>query len=104
MVHYKHHIFVCTNKRLEGHSKGCCASKQSEKIRDYMKARCKELNLENLRVNSAGCLDQCDRGPAVVIYPEGVWYTLKTFEEAERVIQEHLILETPVQELLMKHD
>lgn len=76
--------------------------KGSGKILIYMKTRIKELGLKNIRVNKAGCLDQCEQGPAVVIYPEGAWYSIKTIEDAEALIQDHLIKEQKAIDLLMK--
>ena len=55
-----------------------------------MKARIKELGIENMRVNTAGCLDRCELGPTMVIYPEGVWYSCKTREDIDEVIERHL--------------
>ncbi len=85
------HIFVCCNRRPEGHARGSCAASGSEALRDYMKVRVKELGIANTRVNSAGCLDRCEHGPCVVIYPEGVWYRLETREDVDTVLQAHLI-------------
>ena len=85
------HIFVCTNRRQDGHPRGCCAASGSEKLRDFMKARAKELSIPAVRVNSAGCLDRCEFGPAMVIYPEGVWYRPRTREDVEEILQVHLI-------------
>ncbi|WP_408833554.1 (2Fe-2S) ferredoxin domain-containing protein [Acidocella sp.] len=88
--YYETHIFVCGNRRPEGHPRGDCASKGSEKVRDYMKARIKELGLMNIRVNQSGCLDRCELGPCAVFYPEGVWYRLDSFAAADEVIEKHL--------------
>lgn len=88
---YAAHIFVCTNRRQDGHPRGCCAASGSEKLRDFMKARAKELSIPAVRVNSAGCLDRCEFGPAMVIYPEGVWYRPRTREDVEEILQVHLI-------------
>ena len=44
-----------------------------------------------VRINKAGCLDRCDDGPVMVVYPEGVWYTYVDNEDVEEIIQEHLI-------------
>lgn len=84
---YTHHIFVCTNRRPEGAAKGCCASKDSEELQTYMKARAKELGIQNIRVNKSGCLDACEIGPAVVIYPEGTWHTVRNKEECDALLQ-----------------
>jgi (2Fe-2S) ferredoxin len=93
------HIFVCTNRRPDGHPRGSCAARGSEALRDYMKARVKELGLTRIRVNSAGCLDRCELGPCVVIYPDGVWYRVTTRAEVDRVLDAHLVTKKEESEL-----
>lgn len=87
---FRCHVFVCTNERPAGHPRGCCKNKGSEKLRDYMKARAKELGLKGVRVNSAGCLDRCELGPTMVIYPEGVWYSPKTTADVDQILEKHV--------------
>jgi (2Fe-2S) ferredoxin len=84
------HLFVCTNRRPDGHVRGCCAANGSEKLRDYMKARAKEMGLPRLRVNTAGCLDRCELGPCLVIYPEGVWYKIETTADVDAILEQHV--------------
>lgn len=88
--YFEAHIFVCCNRRPDGHRRGSCAAKGSEALRDYMKSRAKELGLPATRVNSAGCLDRCELGPCVVIYPEGVWYRVDSRESVDRVLEAHV--------------
>ncbi len=88
--YYKCHIFCCTNQRPDGHKRGCCASKNALKLRNYMKAAVKEKKIPASRVNAAGCLDRCEEGPVLVIYPEGVWYKYETTQDVDRIISEHL--------------
>ena len=83
------HVFVC-NRRPDGHKRGSCAERGSEKLRDYMKARAKELGLADVRVNMAGCLDRCEFGPTMVIYPEGVWYSPRTNADIDEILAAHL--------------
>ncbi len=99
---YKQHVFVCTNEREPGHPRGCCKEKGSVDLRDYMKAKTKELGIKNVRINNAGCLDRCELGPNMVIYPEGVWYRASNFEEVDEVLQKHLIEGGRVERLMMK--
>ncbi|MBN8889091.1 MAG: ferredoxin [Rhodospirillales bacterium 70-18] len=87
---YDAHLFVCCNRRPDGHKRGSCAAKGSEKLRDYMKARAKELGLPRVRVNMAGCLDRCELGPCMVIYPEGVWYRIDSPEDVDAVLTRHV--------------
>lgn len=87
---FEAHLFVCCNRRPDGHERGSCAAKGSEKLRDYMKVRAKEMGLTHLRVNMAGCLDRCELGPCLVIYPEGIWYKIETTADVDRVLEEHV--------------
>ena len=89
-MYYEAHVFVGTNRRQDGHPRGCCAAGGAEKLRDYMKVRAKEMGLTHVRINNAGCLDRCEEGPCVVIYPEGVWYRIDTREAVDAVLETHL--------------
>jgi len=84
------HVFVCCNRRPDGHKRGSCAAGGSEKLRDYMKVRAKELGLARVRINQAGCLDRCELGPSVVIYPEGVWYKIETTADVDAILEKHV--------------
>jgi (2Fe-2S) ferredoxin len=89
-LHFAAHVFVCCNRRPDGHPRGSCAARGSERLRDYMKARAKELALPGLRINTSGCLDRCDLGPCVVIYPEGVWYRVSSREDVDTLLERHV--------------
>ena len=100
MKRFEKHIFICENKRPEGHPKGCCADKNSIEVRALFKKRLKELGLiTQMRANTAGCLDACEHGVTVVIYPEQFWYGKVTIDDVEEIIQEHLINGKPVERL-----
>jgi (2Fe-2S) ferredoxin len=101
---YDAHVFCCTNTRPPGHKRGSCSQRGSEKLRDYMKARAKELGVGNTRINSAGCLDRCELGPVMVIYPEGVWYTYRTPADVDEILQTHLIEGGRVERLMLLPD
>lgn len=102
--YYKAHVFCCTNERPPGHVRGCCKEKGAEKLRNYLKTRVKELGLAGVRVNVAGCLDRCELGPALVIYPEGVWYTYASTADVEEIIARHLQRGERVERLLLTPD
>lgn len=89
--YFQAHVFVCCNRRPDGHRRGSCAARGSEKLKDYMKARAKELGIPGIRVNQAGCLDRCEFGPAIVIYPEGVWYKAETTADIDEILTAHLV-------------
>jgi len=97
------HIFVCENKRPEGHPKGCCADKNSIEVRALFKKRLKELGLSHLvRANASGCLDACEYGVTVLVYPEQTWYGNVKLEDVEKILQQHIINDKPVERLKIK--
>lgn len=92
MSHYKHHVFFCLNQREDGAA--CCAQHQSEEMQQYAKARIKELGLngrDKVRINKAGCMDRCDEGPCIAVYPEGIWYTYVDHHDIDEIIDSHLV-------------
>jgi (2Fe-2S) ferredoxin len=63
-------------------------------MRGYAKDKIRALNLSGkgkIRVNSAGCMDRCDEGPVLVVYPDGVWYTYVDKHDIDEIIEEHLL-------------
>jgi (2Fe-2S) ferredoxin len=52
-----------------------------------------------VRINKSGCLDQCEHGPTVVVYPEAVWYGNVTPADAAEIVEEHLVNGRPVERL-----
>ena len=89
--YYQHHVFFCTNERTDGRK--CCQHRGAEGARDHAKDKIKKLNLSGegkIRINNAGCLDRCDQGPVMVIYPDNVWYTYVDKDDIDEIIEEHL--------------
>lgn len=101
-AYYRCHVFCCTNERPAGHPRGCCKDKGAERLRNYMKARAKEFGLSDVRVNIAGCLDRCELGPTMVIYPEGVWYRYRTNEDVDEILRVHVMKGGRVTRLLLR--
>ncbi|MEE9494014.1 MAG: (2Fe-2S) ferredoxin domain-containing protein [Gammaproteobacteria bacterium] len=102
MSYFKYHVFFCTNQRED--DRECCQRFASTEMRDYAKQRCKALRLQGkggVRINTAGCLDRCQEGPVLVVYPEEVWYTYIDSEDIDEIIQKHLIEDEPVKRLII---
>jgi (2Fe-2S) ferredoxin len=92
MSFYDKHVFFCCNQR-DGNERPSCNRKGASEMRDYAKGRIKALGLAGegkVRINQAGCLDRCEEGPCVVVYPEGVWYTYVDRADIDEIIDEHL--------------
>lgn len=102
MAHYKYHVFFCTNQRESGEM--CCGQCNAAEIRDYAKAKIKELGLSGeagVRMNTAGCLGRCESGPVIVVYPQAIWYTYVDREDVDEIIYEHLQNDRVVERLLI---
>lgn len=92
MSYYNFHVFVCQNARADGHPRGCCQSRGSEAVFQHLKSRIRELGLnKEIRINKSGCLDRCEEGPVLVIYPEETWYSVDSVDKAEELLQSHLL-------------
>jgi (2Fe-2S) ferredoxin len=90
--YYERHVFFCCNQRDA--DRACCNARGATDVRDYAKGRVKALGLagkDKVRVNMAGCLDRCEEGPVLVVYPEAVWYTYIDREDVDEIIDEHLV-------------
>ena len=105
MPAFEHHIFVCGNRREPGHSRGCCNGDGSDALRSAFKAELKRRGLEGrVRANAAGCLDQCECGPTVVIYPQNIWYGRVTPADVPRIIEETILNGRIVEDLHIPHE
>ncbi len=92
MPFFQRHVFVCTNERAPGNPKGCCKSKGAELVTGELKKRLAERGLKKVvRANAAGCLDQCEHGVTVVVYPEQVWYGNVTVADVPELIERHIV-------------
>jgi (2Fe-2S) ferredoxin len=102
-LRFNHHIFICENVRPENDPKGCCSAKGSVAIREAMKKEIKVRGLQgSVRVNKSGCLDACEFGPSIVVYPEGVWYGGVKIEDVQEIIESHVVNGKPVERLLIQ--
>jgi len=102
MSYYKHHVFFCTNQRDDG--RACCQDFDALDMRKYLKTAVKESGLSGaggVRINTAGCLDRCELGPVIVVYPDDVWYTYVDKEDLDEILSEHLTNGRVVERLLI---
>ena len=92
MSPFKRHVFFCCNQRDAPEK--CCASAGAADLQKYAKDRVKALGLAGagkVRVNKAGCLDRCEEGPVIVVYPEAVWYTYVDRADIDEIVDRHIV-------------
>lgn len=87
---FRAHLFMCTNKRPPGNPWGSCGEEGSQELADHARQVFKEMGVEDAKIAMSGCLGRCDKKPVLVIYPEGVWYTVRTKEDVEEVLKSHM--------------
>ena len=96
------HVFVCINERVDAAERGCCAAKGGSQVRDALKKKLAGLGLLTVvRANKAGCLDKCEAGVVVTVYPERVWYGGVTVGDVDEIVERHIIGGEIVERLLL---
>jgi (2Fe-2S) ferredoxin len=102
MPKFEKHIFICGNQRPEGHPRGCCDPAGRAELQKLFKQRLAARGLKGkVRANQSGCLDQCEHGPNLVIYPEAVWYGGVTAADVDEIIESHVMGGKPVERLVL---
>jgi (2Fe-2S) ferredoxin len=102
MAKFEHHIFVCGNQRPAGHPRGCCDPNGEARLQKVFKQKLAERGLKGIvRANQSGCLDQCEHGPNIVVYPEAVWYGRVTEADVDEIIDSHIVGGKPVERLML---
>jgi (2Fe-2S) ferredoxin len=100
MAPFERHLFICGNRREPDHPRGCCAPNADDGLQKAFKKALAERGLNRrVRANKSGCLDQCEHGPTVVVYPDAVWYGFVTEADIAEIIDTHLVGGTPVARL-----
>jgi (2Fe-2S) ferredoxin len=103
MPRFEKHIFICGNQRPEGHPRGCCDPSGQVALQKLFKQKLAERGLKGkVRANQSGCLDQCEHGPNLVVYPEAVWYGGVKLTDVDEIINAHIVGGKPVERLMMK--
>jgi (2Fe-2S) ferredoxin len=102
MSYFQHHVFFCLNQRPAGEN--CCANHRATELHAYAKEKIAKLGLSGagqIRINKAGCLDRCEFGPVLVVYPDETWYTFLDEQDIDEIISEHLQNGRKVERLLV---
>lgn len=102
MIQPKYHVLICTSCRVNGQQKGYCFSKGSVDLVQCFMEEIEDRGLSGeVVINNTGCFGICDKGPIVVVYPEGIWYGNVTQDDVARIFEEHFEGGIPVKELMI---
>jgi (2Fe-2S) ferredoxin len=102
MPKFEKHIFICGNQRPAGHPRGCCDPSNEGALQRAFKSELSQRGIRaNVRANKSGCLDQCEHGPTVVVYPEAVWYGHVTLADIAEIVESHILGNRPVERLVI---
>jgi (2Fe-2S) ferredoxin len=94
------HVFICLNERTKEDPRGCCLARGSKEVHAKLKQEINDRGLKGtIRMNKAGCFDQCAHGVAMVVYPEGTWYQKVTVDDVTEIVESHLMGSKPVERL-----
>ena len=92
MSHFERHVFFCCNQRANGEA--CCSdhgATRHARLRQGSRQGAQALRQGQGARQQAGCLDRCEEGPVIVVYPEAVWYTYVDRDDIDEIIDEHLV-------------
>ena len=102
---FKKHIFICTNERDENSLRKSCGSCGGLDLRKDLVRMINDSGLKGkVRANKSGCLDVCEQGPAMVIYPSGFWYLGVNKKNIHTIFNESILQDKPVKELIASKD
>jgi (2Fe-2S) ferredoxin len=100
MPPFERHLFICCNQREPGHPRGCCDPLAEERLHKAFKQALADRGVNRrVRANRSGCLDQCEHGPTVVVYPDAVWYGGVTLADVDEIVDRHIVGGEPVARL-----
>ena len=88
---YNPHAFFCLQDTDCSKGRTCCGAKGAMELMGHMRRFAKANGVTNIRINRSSCLDRCELGPIMVMYPEGVWYAFKTEQDVEDIVPKHII-------------
>lgn len=89
MEPFQLHLYVCDQKKPEG-MPSCTVNGSLEVIEAFRRELTTQGLAETVQLTTCGSLGLCDRGPNLVVYPEGIWYSRVRPEDVPEIVREHL--------------
>lgn len=101
VMRFEKHVFICINERKNSERKSCGEVHGLELVSLFKKAVEARGLKSQIRAQRAGCLDACDFGPSVVVYPDGIFYGAVRVSDVDEIVESHLVNNIPVSRLVI---
>jgi NADP-reducing hydrogenase subunit HndC len=99
MEPFRYHVYLCTQEKPD--NAPCCAARGSQAVLEALRAELGKAGLgHEVQVTTSGSVGLCERGPNMVVYPEGVWYTGVQLADVPEIVREHFVHGRPVARLV----
>jgi len=87
---YQKHVFICANQKPDG--KKCCGEAHGLELVKAFKEELQKHDMHKvIRAQKSGCLDFCGKGPALMVYPEGIAYGNVQLSDVTEIVERHLL-------------
>jgi (2Fe-2S) ferredoxin len=94
-------VYVCTNRRDAAAGKPSCNANGTRELLAQLKGKVEAANLPMVKVKPSGCMDHCEHGQTIAVYPEDVWYGFVRVEDLDEIVDKHLRRGRPVERLVL---
>ena len=101
-MRFERHLFICTNQCTEGTRPSCGEACGLELVKAFKKAIKDKGLSDKVRAQRAGCLDACEHGPSMVVYPEGVFYGNLSTNDVDAIVESHLVQGKPLEDKIIR--
>ncbi len=99
MEPFRYHVYLCTQEKAD--IAPCCAARGSQAVLEALRAELGKAGLgDEVQVTTSGSVGLCERGPNMVVYPEGVWYAGVQLADVPEIVGEHFVRGRPVARLV----
>jgi (2Fe-2S) ferredoxin/SAM-dependent methyltransferase len=103
MEPFRYHLFICDQKKPEG-IPSCSACGSLATINALRKEVAVRGLLDTVQITTCGSLGLCERGPNLVVYPEGTWYSGVRAEDVPELVESHFIKGRPLDRLVNRDE
>jgi (2Fe-2S) ferredoxin len=99
MEPFCYHLYLCTQEKPD--NAPCCAARGSQAVLEALRAELGKAGLgDEVQVTTSGSIGLCERGPNMVVYPDGVWYAGLQVADVPEIVREHFVHGRPVARLV----